>query len=73
MDAMERVQFTPQDLDAIAGMCETELVFLRHCEAKGIPTARQQAVVALVRAKAIDELEALRKVSRAKAIGEEKK
>lgn len=46
--------FSEQELRAIADICTTETLFLHHVERRGIPCANQLALVAGIRAKAIE-------------------
>jgi len=59
--------FTIKQLQVIAEMCETETSFLQHVERRGLPAARQLAVVAAVRATAIEAAENLAKAEAVKA------
>lgn len=46
--------FTKYQLQAIADMCRTEMLFLELTEQRGVPTAQHQATVAAVRAIALE-------------------
>lgn len=55
--------FTENELLAIAGMCETEKLFLEHVERRGMQTVTQQAIVVNLRMKVMEEVGRLRKAS----------